>query len=313
MKKDCKDEIQILFLVLPYSNVLDFAGAIQVFHEAADNGLNVRLKFCRYNEQVETSVGLPLGKIENYSEQILQEGDYVFIVSANMGYVLSGKMNPGRQFSDWIINAHNSGANICAICNAAFLLGDAGMLDYRECTTHWKRTAEMQKRFPRAKVQENLLFVEDDRIITSAGMASGIDVALFVLGKLRDDHFVYKISKELVLYNRRSGSNHQLSVYLNYRSHVHEGIHRVQDWLIDNLDKRTSIPDLAEMALMSVRNFTRVFKKETQVTVNEYINLLRVEKIKSYLMTPDMPRDQIAKLCGLKSHRQIGRLINKMQ
>lgn len=307
-----KQDTQILFLILPNSNLLDFAGAVQVFHESIDSGLDARLKFCSYANNIKTSVDLPLGKIETYRKQHVSEGDYIFIVSANMSYVLSGKMNPGKHFLDWLVNAHESGATICAICNAAFLLGETGLLNNRECTTHWKRIPEMKKKFPLANVQENILFVEKDRIITSAGMASGIDVALFVLGKLKDDHFVYKISRELVLYNRRSGTNHQQSAFLNYRNHVHEGIHKVQNWLVENINKKTSVADLADIALMSERNFTRVFKKETQLTVNEYITLLRIEKIKTLIKNPDLSREQIAGLCGLQSAKQVRRLIDRV-
>ena len=91
---------------------------------------------------------------------------------------------------------------------------------------------------------------------------------------------------------------------------MHAGIHKVQDWLHGNLQQKLSIPELAEIAMMSERNFTRVFKKETNLTVNDYITLLRKEKIKELMKRPDLSRDQIAKQCGLQSTRHLSRLIN---
>ncbi len=312
MKTGSVKDVQIFFLILPNNNLLDFAGATQVFHEAMEQGLNLNINFCSFEDNLKTSANLPLGKIDSYKRQQVRAGDYIFIVSAHIDYVLSGKMDPGPEFTEWMVKAYNAGANVCAICNGAFLLGKTGLLNGRKCTTHWKRTAQLQQRFPAAKVQENILFVDDERVITSAGATSGIDVALYILGKLKDDNFVYKIARELVIYTRRSGTDMQHSLFLNYRNHVHAGIHKVQDWLLNNLHKKAGIADLAQIALMSERNFTRVFKKEIQLTVNEYITLLRKEKIKELMKNPDLSREQMAKLCGLQSVKQVSRLISQL-
>lgn len=153
------------------------------------------------------------------------------------------------------------------------------MLDGIKCTTHWKRTEELQADFPKAKVQQNIIFVEDNGIYTSAGANSAIDVALHILSHLKDDFFAHKIARELVVYNRRRGSDVQQSIYSSNRNHIHNGIHKVQDYLEKNLHKKNMLADLAELANMSHRNFCRIFKKETSLTVIEYVNLLRKEKI----------------------------------
>lgn len=289
--------------------MFDFSGSAQVFHEANDNGFSLDLKFCSFEENLRSSTKMPLGKIDSYKKIKPNPGDYIFIGSADINYVISEKLNPEKGLLDWMVNAYNSGVYICALCNGAFLLGKTGLLDSRECTTHFKRTAQLQKKFPFAKVQENILFVEDDRIITSAGATTGTDVALYVLSNLTGDYFTHKVSRELLIYSRRSGSNTQQSVLLNYRNHVHAGIHRVQDWLQEHLNKKLTMPELADIAAMSERNFTRVFKKETSLTVNDYITLLRKEKIGELMKRPDLSRDQIAKQCGLQSVRHLNRLI----
>ncbi|MBK6273487.1 MAG: helix-turn-helix domain-containing protein [Saprospirales bacterium] len=114
-----------------------------------------------------------------------------------------------------------------------------------------------------------------------------------------------------MIYNRRKGNQSQHSVYTNYRNHIHTGIHTVQDWLQENLHKKVSLVELAAMASMSDRNLTRIFKKETGLTVNAYINLLRKEKINELLNHPDLSRIQIAKKVGLNSERHVSRIIHQ--
>ncbi len=162
----------------------------------------------------------------------------------------------------------------------------------------FKNTQKMQSLFPRAKVKENVLFTEQDGIFTSAGVASGIDLALHILEKEAGHYLTHKVARELVVYIRRGGNEAQHSVFLSYRNHLHTGVHQVQDWLNENLHKKYSIDELAEMAHMSTRNFTRIFKKETGITIGEYVALLRRGKIGELLKKPDLSRSQVARLAA---------------
>ena len=98
---------------------------------------------------------------------------------------------------------------------------------------------------------------------------------------------------------------------LQFRNHIHSGIHKVQDWIIDNIHLKTNLKDLAEIANMSERNFTRTFKKETNATVTDFITLIRKEKIKELSKNLDLSRVEIANKVGLQSERQISRIKNK--
>jgi transcriptional regulator GlxA family with amidase domain len=303
---------KILFLVVPHSNLLDIAGAAHVFFEAQEFGMPLDIEYCSFESKIYSTSRLPIGEIKNYREQTPRAGDYLFIASGDAKYMLSDALRPEPELLQWIVDAYKRGVSICSVCNGAFLLAKTGLLDYRNCTTHWKRTSQLQAKFPKAKVLENVLFVEDDRIYTSAGAASGIDMALHLLSKMKDDFFAYEIARELVIYNRRAGSHAQQSIYLSYRNHVHAGIHRVQDWLNKHLDLKTSLLELATIANMSDRNFTRIFKRETNITVNQYITLLRQERIRELLKNPDISRKQIAQHCGLKSEKQVSRLMKQV-
>lgn len=301
---------KIVFLIQPQTNLLDLGGATQVFLEAQNNGLQLDIQFCTFDNHITSGIGLPFGNLKNYNQVQFCEGDYLFVISTNIQYILSKQYNIANTLYRWFNEAHALGVHICAICNGAFLLGKVGLLDGRKCTTHWKRTKELRQLFPKAQVQENIIYIEDNGITTSAGGASGIDVSLHVLSKLKDDFFVHKISRELIVYQRRNGSDAQHSIFMEKRNHLHTGIHHVQDHIHSNIHKKFNLNELAEMANMSYRNFSRIFKRETNVTANQYINLVRKERISLLLQNPDLSRRQIANAVGLESERQLNRIMH---
>lgn len=304
-------ETQIVFLILPQIHLLDLAGADQVMYEAIEHGIPVKIQYCSIATSVTTSTHLPFGNIQHFSSIQLTKGDYLIIPGAETTYLLSEELGLEKSLFQWILTAHEDEVNICSICTGAFLLARVGVLDGKLCTTHWKKTGQLQQLFPKLKVIDNILYTEDEGVFTSAGVTSGIDLALNIIGKLTNDMMAYKIARELVVYIRRQGSQSQNSIYLSYRNHIHAGIHKVQDSLIEHLHKKTNLEELAELANMSARNLTRLFRKETGVSIHEYLTLLRKEKIGELLKNPDVSRSQIALQCGLASERQISRIMQK--
>jgi transcriptional regulator GlxA family with amidase domain len=300
---------KIVFLVLPRVHLLDLAGAVQVFHEAMDYDANISIEYCSIDEDLMASAEFPLGKLKNFDKVKMEAGDYLFIPGAEVDFLMSKRMAAQRELIQWVRNAHTNGVNVCSVCSGAFFLALAGLLNGRKCTTHWKRTAELKRRFPAINLMEDVLFTEDDRIFTSAGVTAGVDLALFILSRLTDDNISYKVARELVVYVRRAGSESQHSIFMKYRSHIHSGIHKAQDYVHENIQKKVSLAQLADKACMSPRNLTRTFKKETGITVNEYTTLIRKEMLREFVKNPDMSRKQMAKHCGLKSERQVIRLL----
>lgn len=302
---------RVIFVVLPQVHLLDLGGPVQVFQEANDYGAQLQLCFCAPERSLASSAGLSLGEIQPFETFELSTQDIVVIAGADVKYLQSREFLKYRSLFDWLREGHSKGATICSICTGSFVLGAAGLLDGRTCTTHWKRTAELQQAFPTAKVIDDKLFTEDDRILTSAGVAAGIDLALHLVAKLTDDHTSFKIARELVLYIRRTGNEEQQSLFMKYRNHIHSGIHRVQDYVQTNLEKDTNLPVLSEIACMSSRSLTRTFKRATGITVNEYVTFIRKERLKELTKIPGYTRKQLAQFCGLKSERQVIRLINQ--
>ncbi len=300
---------KIVFLVLPRTHLLDLAGPIQVFQEAIEQGAQLEILYCSHESALTTSSDFPFGKLPHYTEIQFRTGDFLMVAGAEVSYIISKQLTANKELLKWVGVLHASGVRIASICTGAFFLGAAGLLNERKCTTHWKRTAELKKRFPRIQLVEDILFTECDGIYTSAGVTAGIDLALFILEQLTDDHLAYKVARELVVYVRRSGADSQESSFMKYRNHIHSGIHQVQDYLHDNLQTRVSLSQLADKACMSPRNLTRIFKRETGITVNEYTSILRREVLKKLSGNPDISRKQMARHCGLTSERQVIRLL----
>jgi transcriptional regulator GlxA family with amidase domain len=303
---------KIVFLVLPHVHLLDLAGAMQVFYEAIDYGAALSLEYCSLDGGgVQTTALLPIASLKRFSAVDLRSGDYIIVPGSDVSYLLSSKVKSEKEAFQWIQRHHATGVTICSICTGAFFLAQAGLLDGRKCTTHWKRTAQLKEKYPSINLQENILFTEDDNIYTSAGVTAGIDLALHLLKRIKDDHTSFKVARELVVYARRHGEDPQQSFFLSYRNHIHAGIHKVQDYLQENVTTKTSLDQLSEIACMSTRTLTRIFKRETGVTVNEYLNLVRREKLKELVKNPDMSRRQMARHCGLRSERQVIRLLRQ--
>src|SRR5262249_17291739 len=129
------------------------------------------------------------------------------------------KLGPPKGLNAWLKQAHRVGALVGSVCTGSFVLAEAGLLDGQRCTTHWKRVEMMKKRCPRAKVMSERLFVQDGRVITSAGIASGIDMALDIIEQQHGPRMASRVAREMVVYLRRDGHQRQESVYLDHRTH----------------------------------------------------------------------------------------------
>ena len=298
-----------VFIILPQLHLLDLAGPDQAIHEAIEYGANFSIQYGCIENNIITTAGLPIGNITHYSKIKLKQGDYLIIPGSNATYLTSKKFKENKQFFSWIVANYNLGVNVCSICAGAFVLAESGLLNEIACTTHFKKTAVLQELYPLAKVQENMLFTEQNNIYTSAGIASGIDLILHIIEKLKGSHFAHLVARELVVYSRRNGSSAQLSDLLTFRTHIHAGIHRAQDHIIEHIHKKISLHALAQIANMSERNFSRIFKKETGITTNQFINKIRKEKIIELMKNPDWSRREVAQMVGLESEKQLTRIL----
>lgn len=304
--------IKFIFLIIPEVHLLDLAGPDQVISEAIDFGADFKIEYCGIEQDVQTSAGLGISPLKHFSAIEPRAGDFIIVPGSRVKYIFSDSFKKNKALFQWLAAAHLKKVNMVSICLGAFVLAEAGILKGLACTTHFQLTRQLQEKFPTLKVQENTLFVSEGTVHTSAGIASGIDLMLHLLEQLTDSFFAHKVARELVVYKRRDGVAEQISAYFQHRNHIHSGIHKVQDYIIENLEQKHYLSHLADLANMSERSFTRIFKKEIGLTLNEYINKIRIEKIKELLKNPDFSKKQIANKVGLSSEKQVGRLLKKI-
>jgi len=294
----------VYFLIPHNIHLLDLSGSVQVFQEAADLGAPYTIRFIGDQARINSSAGLGLTGITPFAKVKVQATDIVIVPGCSVASIDRAP----RAMLEWVATCYQKGITLCSICTGAFLLAKAGVLNSKECTTHWRYTDELQKRYKALIVLRNKLYVKSGNVYTSAGIATGIDLALFLLEERHGRRFASQVAKELVVYIRREGSDAQQSIYLQHRDHTDEKVHAVQDWIARNLSKKLSLDALADIANTSPRNLTRIFKKETGLTVLQYQNTIRVEKAKS-LLASNHKLDYVAKLCGLNTAKHLRMLI----
>ncbi|WP_303312642.1 GlxA family transcriptional regulator [Hymenobacter sp. BT730] len=300
---------QVVFVVPPTVYLLDLAGPVQVFQEAVFQGQPYQLRYCSYQETVVSSPGLGLGPLLSFEQVPIAPGDFIMVAGLEMAYLRSAAFRrEGQALFAWLRTQQALGARIGSICTGAFVLAEAGLLDGRKCTTHWRRLAELQARYPRVRSQGDTLFVEDGGIYTSAGVTSGIDLALYLLEEAHGPRFATQVARGLVVYSRRGAQHGQQSIYLNYRRHVHAGIHHVQDWLGEHLAVGATLPMLADVVGMSPRTLTRTFRQATGITIQAYTTALRREVADTLSRNPAQTMEAIAAQCGFKNVRQLQRI-----
>ena len=292
---------RVVFALFPGSEIMDIAGPLQAFHEAAGFGVPYEIVHAAATPTVRTAQGLELAGLVPYPE--VGPDDRVIVP----GYTLADT-TPPKTLVAWVRRAAAAGAQVCSVCTGTFVLGDAGLLDGRRCTTHWKRVRELQHRFPRATVVGERLFVEDGPVVSSAGIASGLDMALALLERDGGPVLASSVAREMVVYMRRDGSHAQESVYLDYQTHLSPGVHVVQQHLVAHPESTDRLGDLARKAGMSERTLTRAFRRATGISIQAYRERLRLERARDLMRNPMMTMDAIASACGYADARQLRRI-----
>lgn len=299
---------KILFFIPPGVHMLDLSGPVQAFWEADQLTGRYEISYCSFKAEVPDATGIHFSRLTHYSKVRLQKGDYLFIPGFSSRLLDQLDEAQWKRLYSWISRQAARGVLVCSVCVGAFVLARSGLLEGKKCTTHWSLIEKLKAAFPGAHIQEDALFTRDGGIYTSAGITSGIDLALFILEENHGALFAHKIARELVVYSRRGAGHSQDSVYLNYRNHPHNGIHQLQDWLIDNLASPANIEKMAERVNMSSRNLTRTFKLQTGISIHQYITLLRLEKADTLRNAPGITISAIAGQCGFANERQLQRI-----
>ena len=201
----------------------------------------------------------------------------------------------------WLKRSAPGARRVCAVCTGAFLLARAGLLDGRRATTHWERCAALSRRYPTIEVDPDPIFVRDGNVYTSAGVTTGIDLALALVEEDLGSAAALAVARTLVLFVRRPGGQAQFSAGLAGQEAEQSGLRELQGWIADHLDQDLSVATLAARVHMSQRNFARVFSRSAGTSPGAYVQALRVERARMLLETTDLRLDELARRCGFRS------------
>lgn len=316
MTANDKSQLIVVYVVLPQQTMLlDVAGPLEVVRAAQREQTHVRFEvhYVGPAAEVSTSIGLRVTGIEPLPER-LPDGAMVML-SGEVEYAMASGGDAARRRSGagdaaivaWLQRNVRPGHKLVAICSGALLAARAGLLDGHDCTTHHACCDELARLAPDARVLENRLYVEDGDRYTSAGVTSGIDLMLHLVGELAGDACAAAIARYLVVYLRRGGSDPQLSPWLEGRNHLHPAVHRVQDAIAADPAKSWTLRGLAKIAGASSRHLARLFQEYAGMSVTDYKNSLRVALARELLSQTSLDMERVAEQAGFGSTRQLRR------
>jgi transcriptional regulator GlxA family with amidase domain len=205
---------------------------------------------------------------------------------------------PDPQLTEWLRLAPSRAGIYGSICTGAFALGHAGLLDGHRVTTHWQIAQMLAARFPAAIVEPDRIYVRDGRLVTSAGVTAGIDLALALVGQRHGPGVAVAVAKRLVVVAQRQGGQSQFSPYLTAPADPASPIARIQDHVMANIGSRHTLGSLAAVVGMSARNLARHFVQETGITPHEFVERARIDAARMLLEGSDRPLKAVAYDCG---------------
>lgn len=299
---------RVIVFVPERVELFDLAGPVQVFYEAIAAGADYRLEFVSTHEEIASEQSLAVSALRELPRDVGSDDTIIIPGSAAIREAACRRRSKIADVIDWLRAAYGSGARISSVCVGAFALGAAGLLDERTVTTHWKFIDALREAFPRARVAANRLYVFDGRIATSAGIASGVDLALAMVERDAGARIAAIVAREMVVGVRRAGTQEQLSPYFEWRDHVYPEVHAAQDWLVEHPGESFTLESLARVAGVSSRTLTRQFRLATGTTVKDYATSLRLEQARSLLRDRTLTIDTVAARCGFADGRQLRRI-----
>lgn len=221
---------------------------------------------------------------------ILDSADTVIVPAADTDY------GPDSHVEDWLLAALRrlpGHTRIASICTGAFVLAEAGLLDGLRATTHWHSAAELARRHREVRVEPDVLYLDEGRILTSAGEAAGIDLCLHLIRRDHGAAVAADIARRTVVPPHRDGGQAQ---YIRHpvTEPSRSSTKRARDWALGMLHRPVSLGELAERESMSPRNFTRRFRQEMGVSPGQWLATQRLDRARQLLEETDTPIDRIA-------------------
>jgi len=198
-----------------------------------------------------------------------------------------------------------------SICTGTFLLAATGLLDGKNCTTHWHYADQLAARYPELNVNGDAIYIQDDTTYSSAGVTAGIDLALALLEQDYGAELAMEVARSLVLYRHRPGCQSQFSTPLSLRQKAGKSFYKLHDWLQSNIQLPVSVEQMADFCRMSPRNFARRFTEITQITPAKYLEQLRLSQARELLESTPLTIESIALDTGFGREERLRRTFLK--
>lgn len=310
MTKNTKPR-RIIFFIYNGFELLDFSGPASVYANA-----NKIIKTVPYGiipistsgGLIKSSAGVEVNSIAS-SEVNLKKNDTLLVVGADQ--LSLEKAVKDKKALTWIKKAAKKCQRFGSICSGTVFLGLAGLINNRTVTTHWEACNKLKEICPQSIVNENSLYEIDENLWTSAGVSTGIDMALQMLSVDHNEDVKALVAKRLVVYAHRPGNQSQFSSMLKAQT-AHAGMFSdIINWIYNNLDKSIKVSDLALLANMSERSFYRKFTKTIGKTPSKYIEIARLEKAK-FLLEANHPVKAILSNIGYSSEASFRQAFKKL-
>jgi transcriptional regulator GlxA family with amidase domain len=288
-------------LIFPDFQLLDAAGPISVFEIAA--------RFAGQSPSIKVMATTPgpvrsSSGVEMVARGLKPSGAVsTLIVAGGEGVQAAARCEKTLAL---VRRSVKRGVRVASVCSGAYILAEAGVLDGRRATTHWRRTRHFLSSYPRVKLEPDRIFVRDGNIWSSAGITAGIDLALALVTEDYGDEIARETARQLVLYHRRSGGQSQFSSLLELKAPSGR-FGALLSWAREHLDAPLTVEDLAEQAGMSARHFARAFIAETGATPSKAIERLRIEVARQRVQSSSEAIERVAQSTGFRDPERMRR------
>ena len=281
----------IAMVIFPGFQILDAAGPIAAFEIAGryQPGTYALEVLAGAAGEVASSSGVKM------SAQALGAGRYdTVMISGGDGTRALPGLAP---IVAWLKDIAPGVRRVTSVCSGAYVLAEAGLLDGRRATTHWGRSDDFARRYPKVRLEPDRIFVRDETVWTSAGITAGIDLSLALIEDDLGASIARRTAQQLVVHQRRPGGQSQFSDLLDMGG-AQGRFADLLDWARERLGERLSVGRLADQAAMSPRHFARAFTAETGTTPAKAIERLRLEAARTRVEAGHEPIDRVAEAAG---------------
>jgi transcriptional regulator GlxA family with amidase domain len=298
----------VVMILFDQVQLLDVTGPLEVFAAANDNGAHYRcVTVSPGGRDVRTSAGLSVSA-DAAIDEVDEERIGTLIVPGRIDWRVAVA---DLELVSGITRLSQRSRRVASVCAGAFPLAAAGMLDGRRAATHWQLIPDLEATFPKIQVDRDAIFVRDGKVITSAGVTSGIDLTLSLVEEDFGPDVARAAAKYLVVFMARPGGQSQFSVRLGARSSQHDLVRTVLDAVTADPGGDHSREAIAARAGVSVRHLTRLFRAELDVTVAGFVEQIRVEAAKVLLETGAETLDVVARRSGFGSAETMRRAFHR--